>query len=328
MAADLHFGFSGQFLHARRIAVTMRPHTGPMMVDAVNSTITTYQYPANSSFPTGQKASIPNYPSHHSKVHDMPYSLRDLAKLKRPARYRHTTDEESTTPEPTSSDQGTDVSDQDAETYSQGLLRTNTAAANPDPSNSSSFTTDAVHFTQNSLSPPFMSNASHAAPTSASNLPNPQESRKMANIKYVKKRSADGQQPQVAPARDLAMRPSRTSQRAAAPTSEPESTHVPRKPAAFPSLPANAPPLAPMDPTFSGHGVRELMAAMETNDETRMEHIKDHFKIKYEAGTDPWYAALRRRWDPEMVDSKVRETEHPGAYVGVRSPTLHVSILM
>ena len=127
----------------------------------------------------------------------------------------------------------------------------------------------------------------------------------MANIKYIKKRSGDGQQPQAAPARDLAMRPSRTSQRAAASAPEPEPTHIPQKPAAFPSLPANAPPSPPLDPTLSGHGMRELMAAMETNDETLMEHIKDHFKIGYEAGTDPWYAALRRRWDPQMVDSKV-----------------------
>ena len=70
------------------------------------------------------------------------------------------------------------------------------------------------------------------------------------------------------------------------------------------------------------------MAAIETNDKTRMEHIKGHFKIEYEAGKDPWYVALRRRWDPKMVDSKVREIEYPGAYVGVRSPTLQVFILM
>ncbi|KAI4649355.1 hypothetical protein J4E93_003672 [Alternaria ventricosa] len=128
----------------------------------------------------------------------------------------------------------------------------------------------------------------------------------MANIKYVKKSSGDGQQPQAAPVvRDFAMRPSRTSQRAAASDPEPEPTHVPQKPAAFPSLPANAQPSPPFDPKFSGHGMRELMAAIETKDETRMEHIKDHFKIKYEAGKDPWYAALRRRWDPKMVDSKV-----------------------
>jgi len=129
----------------------------------------------------------------------------------------------------------------------------------------------------------------------------------MANIKYVKKRSGDGQQPQAAPvARDFAMRSSRTSQRAAASDPEPEPAHVPQKPAAFPSLPANAPP-PPFDPKFSGHGMRELMAAIETNDKTRMEHIKGHFKIEYEAGKDPWYVALRRRWDPKMVDSKVRE---------------------
>ncbi|KAI4927187.1 uncharacterized protein J4E92_006353 [Alternaria infectoria] len=127
----------------------------------------------------------------------------------------------------------------------------------------------------------------------------------MANIKYVKKRSGDEQQPQAAPVvRDFAMRPSRTSQRAAASEPEPEPTHVPQKPAAFPSLPANTPP-PPFDPKFSGHGMRELMAAIETGDKTRMEHIKDHFKIEYEAGKDPWYVALRRRWDPKMVDSKV-----------------------
>ncbi|KAI4693741.1 uncharacterized protein J4E84_002316 [Alternaria hordeiaustralica] len=142
----------------------------------------------------------------------------------------------------------------------------------------------------------------------------------MANIKYVKKRSGDEQQPQAAPVvRDFAMRPSRTSQRAAASEPEPEPTHVPQKPAAFPSLPANTPP-PPFDPKFSGHGMRELMAAIETGDKTRMEHIKDHFKIEYEAGKDPWYVALRRRWDPKMVDSKtiieqIKDDFIPGTYI-------------
>jgi hypothetical protein len=237
----------------------------------------------------------------------MPYTLRPEAKLKRPARYRQTTEEESSTPpEPDSSDQ--DFSGQDAAT--QGLSRSNNSATNPNPSGPSSFTINAPHFSSDS--PPLfdMSTPPRAAFLGAINPPSPQETRKMAHIKYVKKRTRVEEQPRAPPARDRGARPSRASQRASAPTPEPEPTIIPNRPAAFPSLPANAPPSPPADVTLSGHSMSELMEAMETDDTEQVKMIKDYFSHQYKEGTSSWYADLRRRWDPDMEDSTVRSTFH------------------
>jgi hypothetical protein len=152
-----------------------------------------------------------------------------------------------------------------------------------------------------------MSTAHRVALAGASNPSNTPETRKMANVKYVKKRPRDQEQPDAPPVRDRAGR-TRPSQRATAPDTEPEPTFSSSKPAAFPSLSANAPP-SPSPPavmTFSGHGMVELMDAMETNDDGRVGSIKRHFDHEYEAGTSPWYADLRSRWDPNTQDSPVR----------------------
>lgn len=84
------------------------------------------------------------------------------------------------------------------------------------------------------------------------------------------------------------------------------------KPAAFPSLPTDAPP--PSQPESAAtdqssvHSMKELFEAIESQDQARVAAIKQSIDRMYRESENEWYAELRKRWSPDEVEEIVSTT--------------------
>ena len=226
----------------------------------------------------------------------MPYSLRPEAKLKRPARYNETGDLDfSDSPEPKSGNRDSVI---DLDEFSLS----DTLTADPSTPEPSSFTTDALHLSQTPPSKMDISGVPRSAIPSTIGIPNPPKSRKMANVKYVKKRRREDTPPESKRAR----RTNKAAQRVAASLEdEPSPALSAPRPSAFPSLAGNAPPLPSATVEYTKHGLRELMEAIVDEDDERVRKIKRQFAVEYEVGTGFWYEDLRNSWPPKMEEPAV-----------------------
>jgi hypothetical protein len=244
----------------------------------------------------------------------MSYSLRPGDKLKRPARYE---DELDTSPESGSASHDT-VTDSHSSPSSaaQTIPPLRHVPARLLSMHSSEFNVPpAIAITPTS---PAAQGPYPTPPTRDTD--NTKGRRKMANVKFIKKRTiADEQQEDEhegipKPARRIGGRPSkvaRAAAAAAATTSANDFTDTvahPRLAAAFPSLSTNAPPSPSVfTGDFAGNAMKELMEALEKGNEDAVTAIKRHVDGLYAKGAEDWYKELRRQWAHDMIKTEVSE---------------------
>ncbi|CAE7027215.1 hypothetical protein PTT_10951 [Pyrenophora teres f. teres 0-1] len=140
-----------------------------------------------------------------------------------------------------------------------------------------------------------------------STFPDAPEQPKMANIKIIKQKKrmrTDEPEEYDSPVRTRAGRAVKIPKDTAL---ELPPDKLSLKPAAFPSLPTNImPPLPTAVGEFEGHGMKELVEAMEKEDLERVSAINTHFAQMYATSTNAWYAELRERWSPSESDTTIK----------------------
>ncbi|EOA86150.1 uncharacterized protein SETTUDRAFT_28548 [Exserohilum turcica Et28A] len=245
----------------------------------------------------------------------MPYSLRSGNKLKRPARYRDESDDKvDSSTHPTSGNRDTDSQSQN-DSLTDSMESASTANSTPPPS---SFTPPAFSFTPPSPLFTHPTVVAPAATTNSSNLSNtshppPLQHPKMANTKIVKanpRRTDEHRETEPddpPPAGNHTKNPNKISRRNRALALTPKFAFP--KPAAFPSLPTDAPP--PSQPESAAtdqssvHSMKELFEAIESQDQARVAAIKQSIDRMYRESENEWYAELRKRWSPDEVEEIV-----------------------
>ncbi|RMZ70023.1 hypothetical protein GMOD_00000056 [Pyrenophora seminiperda CCB06] len=139
--------------------------------------------------------------------------------------------------------------------------------------------------------------------------------RSMARTKHVRqKKRARGEEPDErvdSPARARAGRSTKNARDTENSESEiPPVNVLGQRAAAFPSLEVNAPPPPSTQMSdMEGHGMKELLEAIEETDDEddseRVLQIHTQFEQLYAASTEAYYVALRGRWSPNESDSTV-----------------------
>ncbi|KAF1940548.1 hypothetical protein EJ02DRAFT_423884 [Clathrospora elynae] len=244
----------------------------------------------------------------------MSYSLRPGNILRRPARYQGFDDDERNgVPNPMTHNttiapsMPTDSADDNLATADNlRSLQERTPSHSP-------FTSQPV--TSPAPAPrPALNADSPSAPPGRRNMAN------IKNVKSLKRLRGNGQlekdHDDTPTVRKSAGRPVKVARASTSATaSAPVSIYPSERPAAFPSLPTDGPPLEAVAGDSAGHGMRELIAAMEKGDQDAMDATKHKVDDMYnngkiypredDAGKSMWYAQVKERWATNESDAIV-----------------------